>query len=211
MNEYQLQKLIQNGESKTLEFKLKVTKPTRFAKTLSSIANTKGGILLVGVNDQQEIIGIDPFKEQNAIEEILKHHITPTLVINFVTIETDNGIVLLLEIPNSPLKPHKALSREGKWITHIRYNDKSIEMSNKSIKLATNEQISEPVKLKRKFTKQETSLLDFLSENEKITLKQFCQLVNFSERRARRILHELTVIGLLQEHSIEKDIFYSLG
>ncbi|WP_221465133.1 ATP-binding protein [Flammeovirga kamogawensis] len=194
-----------------LEFKLRVTKPDRFAKTLTSIANTKGGILLVGVNDQQEIIGIDPFEEKYAVEQVLKHHVSPYLTIEFLTIETNEGIVLLLEIPNSPLKPHKALSKEGKWISYIRYNDKSVVMSSKSIKLAANEQPNTTSKLKRRFTKQETSLLEFLAENEKITLKQFCKLVNFSERRARRNLHELTVIGLLQEHSIEKDIFYSLG
>ncbi|NLR90734.1 ATP-binding protein [Flammeovirga agarivorans] len=211
MNEYQLKQLIKKGESRILEFKQRVTKPDRFAKTVSSIANTKGGILLVGVNDDHSIQGIDPFEEQFVAEEIIKFNIHPPLEVRFDTIETENGSVLKLSIPNSPTKPHRALSKKGEWRTYVRFNDNSVLMSERAQKLAQKESSSRLAKLKRKLSRQEKSLLVYLYENEKITLKRYCKLVNFSERRARRTLNELMYFGLLREYTIDKSIFYSLG
>ena len=56
----QLLRLIDKGESQTLDFKRKITHPLKIAKTLVSFANTKGGKLLIGVDDDKQIIGVDP-------------------------------------------------------------------------------------------------------------------------------------------------------
>ncbi|OHX66077.1 AlbA family DNA-binding domain-containing protein [Flammeovirga pacifica] len=210
MNQHQLRQLIQKGESRNLEFKQRVTKPERFAKTVSSIANTQGGILLVGVNDDHSISGIDPFEEQYVSEEIIKFNIHPPLAIKYATIETDDGLVLMLKIPNSDFKPHRALSKKGEWQTYVRFNDKSVLMSERQQRLQTRGITNALRPIKRKLSRQEKSLLVYLHENEKITLKKFCQLVNFSERRARKTLNDLLHFGLLREHTFEKSIFYSL-
>ncbi|ANQ49137.1 ATP-binding protein [Flammeovirga sp. MY04] len=210
MNQYQLRQLIKKGESRNLEFKQRVTKPDRFAKTVSSIANTQGGILLVGVNDDHSINGIDPFEEQYVADEIIKYNIHPPLHVKFSTIETDDGLVLMLKIPNSEFKPHRALSKKGEWQTYVRFNDKSVLMSERQEKIQK-KGITQSIRpLKRKLSRQEKSLLVYLYENEKITLKKFCQLVNFSERRARKTVNELLYFGLLREHTFEKAVFYSL-
>ena len=60
--------LIQNGETKTLEFKEKLPSNDRIAKTIISFSNTAGGKLIIGVKDNRNIIGID----DNQIFELKK-------------------------------------------------------------------------------------------------------------------------------------------
>ena len=60
MDTTQLQKLIQQGEGLRIEFKEAInTVPTSFYETVVSFANTDGGTILLGVDDNQRVIGID--------------------------------------------------------------------------------------------------------------------------------------------------------
>ena len=50
--------IIEQGESKTLEFKESLPKNDSIAKTAIAFSNTSGGRLIIGVNDKREIVGI---------------------------------------------------------------------------------------------------------------------------------------------------------
>lgn len=52
-------KLAEGGESETLEFKTRLPPNETIAKVLTSFANTNGGILLIGINDNGEILGLE--------------------------------------------------------------------------------------------------------------------------------------------------------
>lgn len=48
------------GESKTVEFKAKLPdKSETYMKTIIAFANTSGGKLIIGIDDNKSIIGID--------------------------------------------------------------------------------------------------------------------------------------------------------
>ena len=48
-------RLIEGGENSTLDFKQTVSNVHKIAKTMCSFANTKGGVLLIGVRDNGSI------------------------------------------------------------------------------------------------------------------------------------------------------------
>jgi predicted HTH transcriptional regulator len=56
----ELRALIQRGESSTLEFKVSTPLPENLARLLSSLANTEGGIVLVGIREPDVVTGTDP-------------------------------------------------------------------------------------------------------------------------------------------------------
>lgn len=56
-----LRKLIKGDETETIEFKASFDKET--LETSVAFANTKGGIILIGVSDKGEIRGIQVGKE----------------------------------------------------------------------------------------------------------------------------------------------------
>ena len=51
MKRHELRQLILEGEGLRVEFKRKFSSHVKFAKEISAFANTKGGVLLVGVDD----------------------------------------------------------------------------------------------------------------------------------------------------------------
>ena len=53
-----LKQLISQGESDTVEFKTKLPPENSIAKVLTSFANSQGGILIIGVDDNGEITGL---------------------------------------------------------------------------------------------------------------------------------------------------------
>ena len=62
MQAKEINELIAGGESTIVEFKRKISKPEKIAKEMVAFANTKGGYLIVGVDDNGTIYGIDSEK-----------------------------------------------------------------------------------------------------------------------------------------------------
>ena len=60
MNSKQLHNIIQIGESEKTEFK-RIWKDEHL-KTLCAFSNTSGGILLIGIDDNKEIVGLSNAK-----------------------------------------------------------------------------------------------------------------------------------------------------
>lgn len=60
---------IQNGEDEGTEFKRWAAFPKKIAATLCAFANTSGGILVIGVDDRGEVVGVD--EDPEAVQETL--------------------------------------------------------------------------------------------------------------------------------------------
>jgi predicted HTH transcriptional regulator len=59
------------------------------------------------------------------------------------------------------------------------------------------------------YTSKEKALLEYLADNERITLLEFCKLINISRRRASKILVNLVLSGVIRVHSTEKTEYYT--
>jgi predicted HTH transcriptional regulator len=59
------------------------------------------------------------------------------------------------------------------------------------------------------YSSKEKALLEYLEEKERITVKQYCDLLNLSRRRAQRILVNLVLSGVIRVHTTEKEEFYT--
>ena len=55
MKEYELVELCSLGESTTVQYKLEFTTQKQMAEELVAFANTRGGIIVFGVEDKQDI------------------------------------------------------------------------------------------------------------------------------------------------------------
>jgi predicted HTH transcriptional regulator len=126
MKDY-LHQLIKSGESETLDFKQTIA-ANKIARTLVAFANTKGGIILVGVSDEKRIIGIDPPEELFVLEQATQKYCTPPIAFTYQVYEEDNKSVLLIEIAESNTKPHFAIDANQHTHLYIRIGDKNYSM-----------------------------------------------------------------------------------
>jgi predicted HTH transcriptional regulator len=170
-----LKELIAKGESTTLEFKRKTTTPEKFAKEISALANTKGGWLLVGVDDDGKIVGVHSEKaEISVIETSCEFFIDPPVAYEIEVIEVKRKEVVAVYIPESTEKPHhievfdtknnKTLKR-----SYIRIGEKSVIASREMYRLMTYRTNNSPLTLS--IGDKERRLFRFLEKNEKATVK----------------------------------------
>ena len=97
-------KIIKQGENERVEFKKSFADET--IASLTAMANFKGGKILLGVDDNGKIIGVEIGKEslQKWTNEI-KNKTQPYLNINADKIIIRNKTIVVLEILEFPLKP----------------------------------------------------------------------------------------------------------
>lgn len=209
----ELTRLVQLGESATLEFKTKVPKAERIAKEVIAFANTGGGRLLVGVDDDGAIKGVrDSSEEEYALIEALKAHCDPPVDFSTERIPVSNKRnVILVRIPASSKKPHRLISADeaAAGTVYIRVEDMSVEASKEHIRLMRNRKQQDNVVFE--FGEKEKVLMRYLENYGRITVAQFAKLVNIPSRRASHTLVLLTKANVLQLHPSAKADYFTLA
>ncbi|HEY8400153.1 MAG TPA: ATP-binding protein [Cytophagaceae bacterium] len=203
-----LRQLIQQGESETLDFKQTITSIPKIAKTLVAFANTRGGKILVGVKDNGGIFGITPEEEKHMLEGAAQAFCKPPVVIEFSEEILDGKSVLVADIPESDQKPHYAKGEDNKWWAYIRVKDQCLLASKVMLDVMKSDTRGHTPRIN--FGKPEKRLLEYLEQNERVTMKEFCKLANISRWRANRILVNLVRMKVIRILSHEKTDYYTL-
>lgn len=203
-----IKRMIFDGEGVTLDFKKTITSCEKIAKTLVAFANNKGGRLLIGVLDDGTIKGVKSEDEEKyMITRAATFFCRPTLEPVFEEVYIDDKLVLVAEIGPSDLKPHYSLGEDGKWWVYIRVKDKSMLASKIVVDVLKHSNNQDGVMIE--YSSKEKGLLEYLHEQERITVKEYCDLLNLSRRRAQRILVNLVLSGVIRVHTTEKEEYYT--
>lgn len=115
-------------ESTTVECKesLNTAKPKSWLKTISAFANTDGGVLIIGVSDKGELIGVKDIQNEAAkAAEIINAHIEPVPRYNLIPHQEDGKNYLIIQIAKGTSTPYY-YSSNGTRIAFIRLGDESI-------------------------------------------------------------------------------------
>ncbi len=109
----QLKNIISQGERENVEFKENFGSKAIVA--INALANTKGGYVIIGINDTAKIVGVDTNKEslQNWLNEI-KQKTEPSIIPDIYEILIDDKIVVIFLVPDIPIKP---VGLQGRIIT----------------------------------------------------------------------------------------------
>ena len=208
MKRRELLEIIEKGENLTCEFKRKFSSHEKIAKEMIAFANTKGGVILFGVDDDKEIIGVESEKTEAAlIEETVNEYCEPPLKYQIEFVDVRGKEIVIVIIPESDNKPHRIQDYQNdfditKATVLIRVNDKSVQASKEMIRIMRAE--SSDLKLKKySIGPNEKNVFQYLEENEIITVKDLSDLVNISTRRASRTLVKMVRANLLVIHTKE--------
>lgn len=206
----EIAQLVALGEGLTLEFKRRVPRPERIAKEVIAFANTRGGRLLLGVDDNGTIIGVrDPDEEVFALRQALRRCATPPIAFALERIQLEHRReVIVVTIEESARKPH--FLRNGRYRqAYIRVEDRSIEASPEVLALMRAERHPRPVVFT--FGEKELLLMRYLEHYGRITVQQFAQLAHLPRCQASRTLVLLAEAHVLQLHPDEPHDYFTLA
>ncbi|MCS7229941.1 MAG: ATP-binding protein [Candidatus Kryptonium sp.] len=210
MNLEQLNNILFEGEGLTVEFKRKVSSPEKIARAMIAFANTHGGVLIFGIDDDGSVIGVNSEKEEiDLIFTAAREHCYPPIEPKIEIFELEGKDVIVVTIEKSEEKPHYLISSNGDaGKVFIRLGSQNVIASDEMIKLLKSESEEKPLRIS--IGEKERRLLNYLDNFGKITVKEFSKLVKISEEEASDILVNLVRAGILKINISETGDYFTL-
>ena len=213
-----LDRLIEEGEGFDVEFKRKVSTPEKIARAMIAFANTRGGHILFGVDDDGSIVGVESEKSEidlitQAGTEFCLPEIHPAIDI----VACDGKDVVVAYVEESGDKPHYFTGSsngqaqgDDETKVFIRVNDKTMMASKEVVKILRDARPDAPP-MNIEIGENERRLFRYLEQQERITAREFSRLTNISQQRASRILVSLVRAGVVRIHTMEREDFFTLS
>ncbi len=211
MNARDLSRLAAMGEGLTLEFKRKVPRAARLAKEVIALANTAGGYVLIGVDDDGSVVGVrDSFEEQYALAEAVNSHISPAVELHVERVEVSHRRdALVVRVPLSDRRPHYLVEDAsiGRGAAYVRVDSMSVEASPEAVALMRTEGAS----VSFTFGEDEQRLMRYLETYGRITVRQYATLSNRDVEAASSALVTLTRAQVLHHHVGAGEDYFSMA
>lgn len=118
----EIENLLKNGETETVEFKSSFDREV--IETAVAFANAKGGTILIGVDDKGNIVGVSLGKEtlKNWPNEI-SQSTEPTVIPEISSEQVKGKSIVIISIPEYPLKP---VATRGRCFKRIGNSNKTM-------------------------------------------------------------------------------------
>ena len=194
-----LEKLTAQGESATLEFKKKANHPEKIAKELVAFANTKGGSLLLGVDDNGDLSGTrdiegEAFILEKAIQELIRPKINYS--VEYVHLTEKKGVAIF-RVQESYKKPHfvREHANTRKGTAYVRFKDESIQASREVREIIQRRLKNKDIQFT--YGEKEKVAVSHLDLHEKITVSEFSQIAKTPKFIASKTLIRLVLANIL--------------
>jgi predicted HTH transcriptional regulator len=209
---HDLQSCMSRGEGMRLEFKRILPREERAARTLCAFANTRGGLLLVGITDRGRVHGVHhPEEVRETLLRIAHEWIEPVLEPELQVVEVAGPRVVACSVPWSRERPHALLLPDGERQFLVR-----VGASNRPADGPTLRALEGGRHSTRGLSPFERAVLDWVAAEVRrsphpggvATVARFAQRTNVSEARARRSFVKLELAGLLLGHGAGRARIY---
>ncbi|WP_185155641.1 AlbA family DNA-binding domain-containing protein [Rudanella paleaurantiibacter] len=201
-----LKDLVRRGEGQQIEFKLKVNHPEKIIREVVAFANSEGGLLFIGVNDDLSIPGLKHADEDlYLLERAIQKFCFPAIPYTVERIPLyDEREVLLFKIPASPGRPHYVVldaDKPEEKKAYVRVADRSVQASKEVREILKGQRADRSVRFT--YGDKERVLMQHLSQHQTITVDTFASLANVPRKIASRTLVLLVLANVLQVHPNE--------
>jgi predicted HTH transcriptional regulator len=208
----ELKSIVVKGESEVLEFKRKIAHPEKIVKEVVAFANTKGGLLLIGVDDNGTLPGLKFADEEHyALEAALHKYCKPAIQYSVQTINlSEKKAIICYTIFESNYKPHYVIEdfSTNRGTAYVRVADRSVQASKEVREILKRSRKQKDIKFH--YGEKEQLLMSFLAKNDHITLEQFKNLAGISRYLASKTLIILVLANVLKIKPNEKEDIYLL-
>ena len=115
-----LKELIARGESEALEFKGALSDMNRVVEVVASLANTSGGVVLIGVGSQGRILGLTIGDQTiERLANTITDNTDPAIYPEISTYSLDGRKMISIKVTESPDRPHLAFGRPFRRVGNV--------------------------------------------------------------------------------------------
>src|SRR5215212_5082748 len=114
----ELMTLVRGGEDTFLELKVKLSNPERIAQGIAALANTGGGLMVFGVNDNLRVEGLDdPESVRDELVRICREDVTPSVFPFIDIVSFDNGLRIVAIDIEGKRRPYR--TTDGRYFLRV--------------------------------------------------------------------------------------------
>ncbi|MCE7991966.1 MAG: ATP-binding protein [Roseivirga sp.] len=212
MDLQELKRLISRGEGQYLEFKKKANHPEKIIKELVAFANSKGGLLVLGVDDDGTLSGTRSIEgEVFILEDAIAKSIRPRPVykVEIIKLNEKKGVALF-HIEEGKRKPYFVKLEEdtGKGRAYVRSGEESLQASREMREIIRRR--LKPGNIHFEYGEKEKVLMQYLEEHESIQVNELRRIAQIPKFVASRTLVRLVLANVLDvKPSGSGDLYYS--
>lgn len=206
---HQLRKLAHEGEGQHLEFKRKASHPEKIVREMIAFANSEGGTILIGVDDNGALAGVKyPDEEMISVREALHKHLRQPMVYHDTVVPlSENKFVVRIDIPPGIRGPILFYLGPRQSESYVRVNDMSIKASDEMVEIIRRKKQKKDIRFY--FAEHELALMKYLDQYSSITLQEFQKLTGLNRYAASRKLILLVLANVLRITATEKGDLYA--
>jgi predicted HTH transcriptional regulator len=209
LKQHYIKRLIEEGESRNLDFKFEISDARKIARTFVAFANTDGGKLLIGVKDDGTIAGIRSEEEKYMATTAANLFCRPQIAFSSKEWEISKKVVLEIDVPRGPNQPYMAQTSNNKWQAFIRVDDQNITANRILVKALRRKNSPDGTHII--YTGIEKKLLEYLEMHNSISLSKFTRITGISNRKAEQVLVNFLAIGIIEQFTDDMGIQYRLS
>ena len=195
MDYLDVKNLAQTGEGKFLEFKRTIPSAVKIAREIAAFANTSGGTLLIGVNDDKTLVGVKGYHEEEfLLSKAAAELCEPAAEITIEVVHFGERDLLVIRVLEARKKPVFVKEKKGA-IVYVRDEDRNRVASEEMVQVMRNKTTGTEVTFE--YGPREQKLFRYLNEYGEITVEKFAHLVDLNTAEASAILVNLVSAGIL--------------
>jgi len=195
MDYLDVKNLAQTGEGTYLEFKRTIPSAYKIAREIAAFANTKGGTLLIGVDDDCSLVGVSGYQEEEyLLKKAAAELCRPAIDIIIEIVHFGERDLLVIKVPESEKKPIAVLGNDGTTV-YMREREQNKVASKELIEIIKKKDADEGVTFE--YGETEQKLFRYLNEYGEITVDRFDGFSGIGRAKASAILVNLVSAGIL--------------
>lgn len=194
MDYLDVKNLASTGEGTYLEFKRTIPSAFKIAREIAAFANTSGGTLLIGVDDDRSLIGVIGYQEEEFLLNQAQQLCDPVVDIRVEIVHFGERDLLVIRVPESTEKPVYVKGKKGP-VVFVREQDQNKVASSELVEVIKKRNSNKGVTFE--YGPEEQKLFRYLNEYGEITVEKFAHLADVSRDRASKTLVNLVSADIL--------------
>jgi len=196
-SEKHLLQWLREGEGPTLDFKHAVTNLHKIARSITAFANSKGGILVIGIDDNKDILGVNVEAEKYQLNKALKNFCAPTLPLQYHIINFKGAPILVAPVPESQSKPIYAIDKKGNKKLYVRIQDNCVIADSLFEEYLLNGSLNNPMIAYSVYENVRQKVAATFENHGTLSAAEYAKMAGLEEKQATRRLLDMVLNGLL--------------
>ncbi len=194
----EFERWLREGEGPRVDFKHGITSLPKIAKSMVAYANSRGGYIVVGVDDNKDILGTKIEQEKFQLQEANKHYCINEVELDFEVLSYRGHSILIAHIAESFNKPHYASDINGQRKLYIRIADECVVADPLFEQYIISGAFNYPYRNTAAQNKVIQKVKELLDSEARVSINDYSQLSGLDRDQSIKRLLNLVLEGVLK-------------